>query len=156
MLVSFKVMAATTLSGLMGQFEWLEEKIRAITGGIAGVTDVLKILSNPSGAMKFFVEKRAEQAAKGAPAPPTSDGITTTTTTTTGKLPGLEAAVGFAASSPQIPGLAFAAPQSGALSRAAAEKTAAERFASTGSKFDKEQLEAMKRNNEILEKLAAY
>lgn len=162
MVVSVKVLAGTTLATLMKDFEFIDAKVRSLTNGLTGVKGIMDTVANFSGLGLPAMAKKAQEMISGDSTPATTAAAAAavldagTTTTTTGKLPGLEAAVGFAASSPQIPGLAFAAPQSGALSRAAAEKTAAERFASTGSKFDKEQLEALKRSNEILEKLAAY
>lgn len=151
MVVRLKVIAATTLGRVISQMDEL-----AKPGGMDFTS------ANPfQKAADATSAKRAEIEARlrGEAAPPAAaaaaaalDAAPATTTTSTGPLPGLEAATGFSASNAQIQGLAFAAPQSGASDRAAA----AEKIAANGSKFAKEQLDALKRNNEILEKLAAY
>lgn len=163
MLAGYKVLAATDLAGLLKDFEAINNIVKSLTGELAHVGDALQLIGNP---VSLLIEKARGMAEKlggkgqGGSQPPAAAAAAaaaaaldaTTTATSNGPLPGLEAATGFSASNAQIPGLAFAAPQSGA----SAATAAAEKSASNGSKFAKEQLDALKRNNEILEKLAAY
>lgn len=143
MINKLKIIAATAISRFFSQKDEL-----AKPGGIDATA------ANPfQKAAEATTKKRQEaeeRIKKGGLPTAAAAAITPTQTTNSGTIPGLEAATGFPAAS-GIPGLRAAAPQ-----RASAERTAAGEKAAVGQgKFAKEQLDALNRNNEILEKLIA-
>ena len=154
--VSIKVLAGTSLAGLMEQFESINTTLQNLTGKLVGVKEVIGLIVNPAGTVvdiaKDTFDKVTGKKPKAGEAPPPV-GLVPQTTTSGTTIPGLEAATGISSGLLDLPGLnAASGPQKAAIDRAQSAKSEA----GTASKWDKEQLEALKRNNEILAQLAAY